>query len=220
MAKAKEKEAKVKDVEEIEEEIDDEYEDLSLEERVINIEKKVNYTFGLSILITILLVLVLIFSLNSGSNTYSSSSESENESTETASSDEYDVSDFTEITAQDIEKTSKGKTILIYIGRSSCGYCLQYLSTLKEVQKEYGYTTYYIDIAKILDYEKGGILDEEANTIMTGLKTTDDQEDVMDDWGSTPMTLIIKNNKIIDSMVGAGDTSALETLVKNNGLAS
>ena len=39
----------------------DEYEELTLEDRVINIEKKVNWTFGLTVVITIISVLLLIF---------------------------------------------------------------------------------------------------------------------------------------------------------------
>ena len=41
----------------------------------------------------------------------------------------------------------------------------------------------------------------------------------MNDWGATPMTLVIKNNKVVDSLVGAADAATVETLVKNNGLA-
>ena len=46
-----------------EEEKIDEYEELTLEDRVTNIEKKVNWTFGLTIVITIISVLILIFVL-------------------------------------------------------------------------------------------------------------------------------------------------------------
>ena len=42
---------------------------------------------------------------------------------------------------------------MIYIGRSTCGYCVQFVPVLTQVQKELGgYTTYYIDIAKILEF--------------------------------------------------------------------
>ena len=47
--------------EKIKETVADEYEELTLEDRVINIEKKVNWTFGLAVVITIISVLILIF---------------------------------------------------------------------------------------------------------------------------------------------------------------
>ena len=49
---------------------------------------------------------------------------------------DYDVSAFKEIKAQDIKKESKGKNILIYVGRSSCGYCVQYVPVLTQVQEK------------------------------------------------------------------------------------
>ena len=54
---------------------------------------------------------------------------------------------------------------------------------------------------------------------MQKFATSDSQKDVMKDWGATPMTLVIKNNKIVDSLVGATDAATLEKMVKNNGLA-
>ena len=196
----------------------DEYEDLSLEDRIINIEKKVTAILWLVVITMIVAILSLIFVI-SDDTTKSESDSDTTSTTETESSAEYDVSKFKEIKAQDLEKESKGKTIIVYIGRSTCGYCVQFVPVLKEVQEKYSYTTYYIDIAKILDYTKGGTLDDKANKIMQNFATTDDQKDVMKDWGATPMTLVIKNNKIVDSLVGAADSSTLETIVKNNGLA-
>ena len=194
----------------------DEYEELTLEDRVMNIEKKVNWTFGLAVIITIISVLLLIFVLADGTNSSNSNTNSEpTESSEVAS--DYDVSEFKEIKAQDIAKESKGKNIIIYVGRSTCGYCVQYIPILKEVQGKYKYKTYYIDIAKILDFESstGGILDEDANDIMQKI----DKEFMKENWGATPLTLVVKDSKLVDSIVGYVNSEALETLVKNNGFA-
>ena len=121
---------------------------------------------------------------------------------------------------RDLKKLSKGKTILVYIGRSTCGYCVQFVPVLKEVQEKHSYKTYYIDIAKILDYTGGsGALDNEANNIMSKFAANEANKNVMDDWGATPMTLVIKDNKIVDALVGAADAATLEDLVKRNGLA-
>ena len=205
---AKEKETK---------EIVDEYEELTLEDRVMNIEKKVNWTFGLTVVITIISVLLLIFVLADGTDKSESGSSESSSGEPTEVAQDYDVSEFKEIKAQDIKKESKGKNILIYVGRSTCGYCVQYVPVLKEVQSKHKYKTYYIDIAKILNFESstGGILDDEANNIMQNL----DKEFMKENWGATPLTLVVKDSKIVDSIVGYVPAESLETLVKNNGFA-
>lgn len=195
------------------EEKDEDYENLSLEDRIINVEKKTNAIFIFVIIITILAALNLAFVVNSSSYSNSDSS------TNTESLGDYDVSDFEEISASDIEKLSKKETIVVYIGRSTCGYCIQYLPILKEVQTAYGYTTKYIDIAKILDFESttGGILDQEAYETLINMSTSDDQKGIMDQFGSTPMTLVIKKNKIINSVVGLVDSATLGSLLQKSG---
>lgn len=196
-----------------EEEKIDEYEELTLEDRVTNIEKKVNWTFGLTIVITIISVLILIFVLAGDTEKAANNSNESGNSAEVT--EEYDVSAFKEIKAQDIKKESKGKNILIYVGRSSCGYCMQYVPVLKEIQEKYNkYTTYYIDIAKILDFSgTGGVLDKEADEIMQKL----DKDFMESNWGATPLTLVVKDSKIVDSIVGYVPAESLEKLVKDNG---
>ena len=200
--------------EKIKETVADEYEELTLEDRVINIEKKVNWTFGLAVVITIISVLILIFILADGTEKTKNTDSQSGEPTEVSA--DYDVSAFKEIKAQDIKKESKGKNILIYVGRSSCGYCVQYVPVLTQVQeKSKKYQTYYIDIAKILDFSSatGGILDQEANNIMQQL----DKEFMESNWGATPLTLVVKDSKLVDSIVGYVDADTLEALIKKNG---
>ena len=196
-----------------EEEKIDEYEELTLEDRVANIEKKVNWTFGLTVVITITSVLILIFVLAGDTEKAANNSNENGNSAEVA--EEYDVSAFKEIKAQDIKKESKGKNILIYVGRSSCGYCIQYVPVLKEIQEKYNkYTTYYIDIAKILDFSgTGGVLDKEADENKQKL----DKDFMKSNWGATPLTLVVKDSKLVDSIVGYVPAESLETLVKDNG---
>lgn len=196
-----------------EEEKIDEYEELTLEDRVTNIEKKVNWTFGLTVVITIISVLILIFVLAGDTEKAANNGNESGNGSEVA--EEYDVSAFKEIKAQDIKKESKGKNILIYVGRSSCGYCIQYVPVLKEIQEKYNkYTTYYIDIAKILDFSgTGGVLDKEADEIMQKL----DKDFMKSNWGATPLTLVVKDSKLVDSIVGYVPAESLETLVKDNG---
>ena len=55
---------------------------------------------------------------------------------------------------------------------------------------------------------------------MQNLKAVDKEKNTMkNNWGATPMTLVIKNNKIVDSLVGYTDENTLTEFVKSNKLA-
>lgn len=133
-------------------------------------------------------------------------------------SGDYDISKFDEIKATDISSESKDKTILVYIGRETCGYCVKFIPVLQEVQEKHSYTTKYIDIAKIIDYTSGNISDQDAYDTLIKMDTVEEQSSVMDEFGATPMTLIIKDNKIIDSVVGYVEADTLTSLIDKNGL--
>ena len=197
---------------------------LTLDDRVAIIEKKTSAVLILCVVAALASVVTMCVTIFGGNSNKNNSSKDTTETNESAGQEEeityeYDVSKFNEISASDIAKVSKDKTILLYIGRSTCGYCVQYVPVLQEVQDKYGtYTTYYLDIAKIYDYSRGVKIDEDAESIMLNLKTSDSQKDVMQNFGSTPMTLVIKNGRIVDSIIGYVDAGTLDALVTDNGL--
>jgi len=196
-----------------------EEEEVTLEDRVARMEQKQNIILVLvSIMTVVALVTMFVVIFKDGGKTENKEEETKTEEKQEQQTLEYDVSKFKEISAGDIENESKGKTILLYIGRSTCGYCVQFVPILKEVQENHKYTTYYLDIAKIYDYQNGVVLDKAAETTMLNLKTNDAQKDTMKNFGSTPMTLVIKNGKVVDSIVGYVDAGTIETLVTSNGL--
>ncbi len=194
-------------------------EPLTLEDRVANMEQKLNIVLVLAVIMTVVAVATMFIVIFKGdSKSKNNSNETKTEEKEDVVTYDYDVSAFKEISASEIESESKGKTILLYIGRSTCGYCVQFVPILTEVQEKHDYTTYYLDIAKIYDYQNGVVLDSAAEKIMLDLKTSDSQKGIMSNFGSTPMTLVIKNGKVVDSIVGYVDAGTVETLVSSNGL--
>lgn len=166
------------------------------------------------LLLGILLVLIIgVSKLYVGSN---------NENTSVTESSEYntdyDVSPFKEISAKNIEKETKGKLSVVYIGRESCGWCAAFLPNLWNAQDEYGFTTLYVDLAKIIDFNKNTIKDEEAYNVL--LKLTGDKYDgyMEENLGATPMILVMKDNKIISAQTGYSEYEAFETLLSDAGL--
>ena len=192
---------------------EDEVVELTMEERIIGIEKKQNIIL-VFVLITALLSLFTFISGLGGNRTYNEE-ETETPSTETEQATTYDTSAFTKVKAQDLEKLSKKDTIIVWIGRQGCGFCSQYVPTITSIGEKIDEPIYYLDLADIFDFSTNPvtILDEEAYDLLVNFKTDGDNEDVMEEFGATPMTLVIKKNKIVGNYVGAYDeATALEIL--------
>ena len=133
----------------------------------------------------------------------------------------YDTESFTKIKGTDITTVSKGKKVVIWVGRQGCGYCSLYAPTIKSVGKDYGMTIYYIDLAAMYDQtEYEWILtDQESYDAITNLTTIGDEAtQVMEKFGSTPMTIIVEDGKVIGGVMGAVDKATLETTLKNAGI--
>lgn len=212
-----EKKKNVVDNTKVEETNNEGFDELTTEDRLISIEKKVNATLILVVIMAILAIINLSILVSNNSGQTTTNEDLTPNSTDTSA--DYDVSEFDEIKASDLSKESKNKTIIVYIGRSSCGYCVQFVPILRSVQEKYNFTTKYIDIAKIIDYNSSSISDQDAYNLLTNMKTNSEQKGIMEQFGSTPMTLVIKNNTIIDSIVGATDESTLTKLIEDNGFS-
>ena len=171
--------------------------------------------------ILIILILILVVLTVGVSKMYSSGNTGENTETTNEESEyntNYDVSMFEEITAKDIKSKTKKDTQVVYIGRETCGWCAAFLPALWEAQDEYDYKTLYIDIAKIIDFSDGSVLDQDSYDLLSNL-TGDGYEKYMEEnFGATPMVLIIKNNKIIGASTGYSEYEAFKTVLNDAGI--
>ena len=102
---------------------------------------------------------------------------------------------------------------VIYIGRETCSWCAAFLPNLWDAQEKFGYKTLYIDIAKIIDFSNGSILNQGDYDILASL-TGEEYEGYMDEnLGATPMVLIMKDNKIVGAQTGYSEYETFETAV-------
>ncbi len=167
---------------------------------------------------------VLIFKNNSTSNNESSntnnpSSSSGNSGTQTSN---YDTSMMEELDLSKALKLfdEKDKTYVLYIGRPDCSACVSYLPTLQDAQENLGYKTQYLNLNNINtksdDFSK---FSKKLTVKYTMPVDGEDETKTFGEWiGFTPMTIIIKDGKMVDGEIGAINYSTLTSLLKNNGI--
>ena len=152
----------------------------------------------LYVIIALLLVnTIALFAAIKDPNTTTSGSDSEENY-------DYDVSMFETIDADGlVEAYNWDETKVVYFGRSTCGFCVQFLPVLQQAQQEYGYKTLYVDIETI---------DADGQNKIMGLDSFFEEN-----YGSTPITVLVKDGKIIDSEIGYVEYSTFTSMLEENG---
>lgn len=129
------------------------------------------------------------------------------ETEEKESTGDYDVSMMNSVDTDEVIKLFDSKeTQVVYIGRSTCGYCVQFLPSLQKAQKEYGYKTNYLNISEVSDSDKEKIL-----------KKDNDEKFLEEKFGATPMVLLVKDGKLQDTWVGYSEYDEFAQFLEKNG---
>lgn len=124
--------------------------------------------------------------------------------TEKEESSEYDVSMFTTIDADGFVEAFNGSEMsVVYFGRPTCGYCVQFLPVLQQAQADYEYKTLYVDISTISSDESK--------------KITELDSFLSENYGSTPIVVLLKDGKIVDYQLGYTDYSTYAGMLEDNG---
>lgn len=153
------------------------------------------------IIISILLALNLCVNLITGTNNNKKSDSTITEEENT----EYDVSEFEELTTSELaEKVKAGGTQVVYIGRSTCGYCVKFIPTLKQAQKDLGYKTIYVDLTKVTS--------SDAETLYAY------DSFVEENFGYTPMVLVFKDGNFVKGTVGYTEVDEFKSFLKEAGI--
>lgn len=181
-----------------------------VQEEVVREEKK-DYTEILNKILLCLYALIVILVVNTtillvkGSSANNDSTPSTQEE-----STEYDVSMFTSVTADTLADAVASDTAkILYIGRSTCGYCVQFLPVLEQAQKDYGYETLYLDITTVTTTEQQDKI----------LAFDNEEEFLKQNFGGTPMVLIMKDGKMIGTWIGYAEYSTYASWLEENGFA-
>lgn len=106
---------------------------------------------------------------------------------------------------EDYEKLIKSdKTEIIVFGQTSCSYCIKAKPVLNKVIKDNDVKINYLNITELGDEDK-----ENFGTSLDYFESND--------WG-TPLTLIVKKGKVIDSANGLLDYDGYVELFSKNGI--
>lgn len=156
----------------------------------------------LNIILALIIVLVL-FQFASLVNSSESSVKSK-ETTETENT-EYDVSMFKQIDVDGLKEAFDSEEAkVVYLGRATCGYCVQFLPVLQKAQDEFGYQTLYIDITTI---------DEDGAKEIQGMDSF-----LEENYGTTPLVIIVKDGKLVKGHVGYAEYDEFAKYLTDNGI--
>lgn len=167
-----------------------------------DILNKIFYSLIAIIIILSLLLIVVIVKNNNGSSNI-------NNSTEEEVLGDYDVSMFETLTTDDaVNKIKEGETEIVYIGRSTCTYCVKFLPALQQAQNDYNYTTIYINLEEMTSDDQNKLLELD-----------NDEGYISENFGYTPMVLIFKDGKLANGWVGYAEYDSFAAFLEDNGLS-
>lgn len=117
----------------------------------------------------------------------------------------YDISNFTVLNANSFITTfNSTDTNIIFWGRETCNISVEEVEILNKIITDYEYKINYLDIENVTDDE---------------YKTLSNLDEFIADYlWTTPIIIITKDGKIIDSKVGYTDYDSLVKFFKNNGI--
>lgn len=132
----------------------------------------------------------------------------DNNEVEEQESTEYDVSMFTKVTAENLKEAIETEDVkIVYVGRSTCGYCVKFLPILQKAQTEYNYETLYLDITTVTTTEQQDKI----------LELDNEEGFLSENFGGTPMVLMVQDGKIIDTWMGYAEYSTYTAWLEKNG---
>ena len=161
---------------------------------------KIKKTLNITLVLIIVLVLFQFASLvNSSESSVKSKETTETENTE------YDVSMFKQIDVDGLKEAFDSEEAkVVYLGRATCGYCVQFLPVLQKAQDEFGYQTLYIDITTI---------DEDGAKEIQGMDSF-----LEENYGTTPLVIIVKDGKLVKGHVGYAEYDEFAKYLTDNGI--
>lgn len=180
-----------------------------MKENIDAIETKLrNLTFIviLGFVILGLLVIGLYFTKNTNSTNSATGS--------TVTDTDYDVSRMKQISGSEaVALFDKKGTSILYIGRSTCSVCVSLVPELNEVIDDIGVEINYSPLESTFRTDFADLFDK-----LTVETTVNDEDgtfgELLEEYGYTPVVVIIQDGKMVDGFIGYRDADTIKTLFK------
>lgn len=126
----------------------------------------------------------------------------------------YDVSKMKQITGEEAAKLFDEKgTHFLYIGRSTCSVCVNLVPELNTVMNDMAITLYYSPLNQTFRTDFKDLFGKlDIETTVNNNKGT--YGELLEEYGYTPVVVVIKDGKMVDGFVGYRDASKIEELFK------
>lgn len=170
-----------------------------------------NLTFIVIIgFIVIGLLIIGLYFKDGSSKTSNSGSSSSGSDT----SVKYDVSKMKEITGEQAAKLFDEKgTHFLYIGRSTCSVCVNLVPELNTVMNDMTITLNYLPLNQTFRTDFKDLFDKlDIETTVNNNKGTFGE--LLEEYGYTPVVIVIKDGKMADGFIGYRDANKIEELFK------
>ena len=183
-------------------------------------EKIRNLTFIVIFGFIIMFILIIgLYFKDGGSSNNSTKSSSSSSSSESSSSD-YDVSQMKEVDVDDaLALFDEEGTHVLYIGRSTCSVCVQFVPVLNEVQEDLDFKTNYLDVNAFTNNWSAAKEDLEPLTNKMDIEASANDKkgtlgELFVNYGYTPALVIIKDGKVVEGFFGYRDKDTLAGILE------
>jgi len=202
--------------------LETEVEEVSSDERIIRVEKMAKASIVMQVVILILLVVTMGICININSSGVKKDSNNKSSETETETEEgknTYDTSSFKSITMKEMTSASKNKEIVVFLGRQGCYWCSLYAPIIGLAAEDNKFDVYYLDFGKMVDFTLASptVSDEDEYDALVEWISASDYADHISSGIGTPMTMFVKNGKIVNFIGGYVDAETLDTYLKKEG---
>lgn len=189
-------------------------------------EKIRNLTFIVILGFIIMFILIIGLYFRNGGSSSNTRNNGSNSGGSASSNSNYDVSNMEEVDVDEaLALFEEEGTHVLYMGRSTCSVCVQFVPVLNEVQQNLGFKSYYFNVetSNWSDFQDEIKPLTDKLTVETTVRTTMDGESVtLEDtvgnlfyeYGFTPVTIIIKDGEMVDGFIGYRDNETLTDLIE------
>ncbi len=169
-----------------------------------------NLTFVVILGFVVIALLVIGLYFKDGKSSNNGTNNNGNQTTTV----KYDVSKMKKVTGEEAAKLFDEKgTHFLYIGRSTCSVCVNLVPELNTVLSDMAITIHYSPLEQTFRTDFKNLF-KKLDIETTVNKNEGTFGELLEEYGYTPVVIVIKDGKMVDGFVGYRDADKIEELFK------